>query len=191
MGIFNFFKKKNESGKKAIVLSSQCFKLESSDFEAESNEAKVISVKVSDDFNELFADYITDSPKQAGDLLKPDSYSTKINLWEQSVEVISASEPNQENMEFINQKINWISQNKKLLDMKIVEELLDVKNNSWLAQNQIPLCEEEFLNSIDLHSVHFLDASVVELAYGDGGIFEGHDILLKLNGKNEIVAVSI
>lgn len=64
---------------------------------------------------------------------------------------------------------------------KIVEDLLELKNDSWLAEEEKPLTEKEFIEKVELQSVTMDGDGDFEVWFHDGDIFWGHSICLDGN----------
>ncbi|WP_299556949.1 DUF2262 domain-containing protein [Seonamhaeicola sp.] len=67
---------------------------------------------------------------------------------------------------------------------KIASDLLSLKNESWIDENESPLSEKEFLSKITLESIVIHDEEDFEFWFNDGDIFWGHTISVEgnLNG---------
>lgn len=173
MGLFGFFNKKDNDKLKEIKLTSNDFKLVSETFE-------VLGTKTSDDFNELFKDYIVDAPKKAGDTINLISRTTNVEMFGKPVEIIfyeNDAESLEKAIERINEKLNWIRANRNEIDFKINEQVSDLKNGTMKN-----LSASHFLKS-----VAFMDYSTTELAYD----FEEQDIVVELNNNNEITKIDV
>jgi hypothetical protein len=173
MRLFGFFNKKDNDKSKEIKLTSNDFKLVSETFE-------VLGTKTSDDFNELFKDYIVDAPKKAGDTINLISRTTNVEMFGKTVEIIfyeNDAESLEKAIERINGKLNWIRANRNQLDFKINEQVSDLKNETM----------ENLSEFYSLKSVAFMDYSTTELAYD----FEEKDIVVGLNNDNEITKINV
>jgi hypothetical protein len=173
MGLFGFFLKKDNDKSKEITLTSNDFKLVSETFE-------VLGTKTSDDFNELFKDYIVDVPKKAGDTINLISRTTNVEMFGKPVEIIfyeNDAESLEKAIGRINEKLNWIRANRNEIDFKINEQVHGLKNETM----------ENLSASYSLKSVAFTDYSTTGLAYD----FEGQGIGVELNNSNEITKINV
>mgnify|MGYP000913203637 FL=1 len=59
--------------------------------------------------------------------------------------------------------------------------LLDVKNSSWLEENELDLTENEFRKRLTLESITVMDLGDIEFWFNDGDLFWGHSILVSGN----------
>lgn len=59
-----------------------------------------------------------------------------------------------------------------------ISELLKLKNESWLQENQAELLPIDFLKAMRLESVTFYPEGDFEFWHNDGGLFWGHSILI-------------
>jgi hypothetical protein len=64
---------------------------------------------------------------------------------------------------------------------KAVDRLLDLKNESWLDEDEgeEPLSEEEFRANMRLTAVQIAADGSIEFTFADGDMFFGHDIVVK------------
>lgn len=91
----------------------------------------------------------------------------------------------------INQKLNWISKNQNELNSRVVRILLPLKNESWLEENESRINEKTFMNRIKLISIIFFDDLSSELVYDDGNLFWSHQIVADLSEENELTNADI
>lgn len=66
----------------------------------------------------------------------------------------------------------------KKVNKYAVAELLELKNESWLQENQTELSPIEFLKAMSLESITFNPDGNFEFWHNDGGLFWGHSILI-------------
>lgn len=64
---------------------------------------------------------------------------------------------------------------------KTSNDLLSLKNDSWLKENEPPLSEFEFQNKISLDKINLNKAGEIEVWYNDGNTFGGHPICIDGN----------
>lgn len=67
------------------------------------------------------------------------------------------------------------------LKSKISEELLQLKNESWLDENESPISESEFLSRIFLENLTIHENGDFEAWFNDGDTFWGHSINVSAN----------
>jgi hypothetical protein len=77
------------------------------------------------------------------------------------------------------------------LQRRIVAELLPLKSESWLEENEAPLSDADFLSRIALEAVHVHGDGLTEFYYDDGDLFSGHTIIAAREGDGEISDVQI
>jgi len=199
MGLFNFFKPKNKninnnrSEKSPIEADLQGkFNLHLSDFSTKRHSAEVISVKLSPDFYELFPE--ANKSVETGKRQISTSV-VKLIFWGQHVEV--SFDPNvtssgsEEFIIKINNQLNWLIKHKHLVDEVIIRDLLPLKNDSWLDENETVLSEERFLEAISLTSIDFDQNAGATLYYDDGNTFFGHTIVVEISSKQKVKQASI
>lgn len=173
MGLFGFFSKKDNDKSKEIKLTSTDFKLVSETFE-------VLGTKTSDDFNELFKDYIIGKPKQPGENIDLVSHIAKVEMFGKPVEIVfyeNDTDSLDRAIGKINKQLNWIIANRNGLDFNINEQFPNLKNATM----------KNFSASHFLKSVAFTDHSTTELTYS----FEEQDIVVGLNNDNEITKIEL
>jgi len=73
---------------------------------------------------------------------------------------------------------------KKRIDEYVVEELLDLKNDAWLDENESELTAEQFLAAIELTSITISYDGEFEFWFDDGDLFWGHSIMVSGNLKD-------
>jgi hypothetical protein len=56
-------------------------------------------------------------------------------------------------------------------------ELLDIHNEEW-NDGPVPIGHEEFARRLELRSITFFPEGDAELAFDDGGLFEGHTVVV-------------
>ncbi len=71
------------------------------------------------------------------------------------------------------------------------DELLTLKNNSWLEVNEMPVTKQLFFDSLKLKSVLVYAEGSIELYFDDGGLFGEHDIIVCVNEIREFTEASI
>ena len=74
---------------------------------------------------------------------------------------------------------------------RIVAELLPLKNEAWLAEDEAPLAESDFLSRIALEAIHVHADGLTQFYYEDGDLFFGHTIIVGREGDGEISEVQI
>lgn len=181
MGIFSRFK------------GNRKFNLTKSDFKTESEDYEVESVK----FSEGFFDKLPQAEKKESSLGMSTltTNTALVTMFRNKVEIIyDPSDLAFKEDKFIikiNEKLNWIINNENKINSKIAEELLGLKNESWLEENEPELTTKQFIKKITLTSIYFFDELSSELIFNDGGLFWEHQIVADLNTKNILTDVNI
>jgi hypothetical protein len=200
MGIFDFLKPKNKADNKSLQEKAPIepnalneFDLKLADFDIKTHSAKVISVKVSADFYELFPE--AGQPGKPGEKLELKTYVVNIFLWGQTVEVAFDAKVITNNLEDfikkINKQLNWLVNNKDLINGVIIRDLLQLKNDTWSDEDQPPVGEEDFLKSIRLTSADFIRNAAFNLYYDDCDLFGDHTITVAISAKCEVKKADI
>ena len=181
MGLFSRFKKKGE------------YNLSKSDFKTESEDFEVLSVKLSGDFFEKFPQAKKKENYTGKNTLITNS--TKINILGNQVEITydpSEIELNENKfIDLINNKLNWISNNEETLKNGIAKNLVPLKNDSWLNENESEISNDEFIKRIKLNRITFYGNGDSELTFDDDDLFWGHQIVADLSVKNKLTDINI
>ena len=82
---------------------------------------------------------------------------------------------------------SWIEKAKEYA----VDELLDLKNDSWLEEEEEELTPEEFKSRMFLETISFYDDGDFDFWHNDGGLFRGHSIQLSGNLKRGFESADI
>ena len=69
---------------------------------------------------------------------------------------------------------NWDTR----LRTSMIAELLPVKNQGWLQDDQAAISKEDFLNAVNLTAIDMNSDGSFEFYYDDGGLFCGHCIVI-------------
>lgn len=72
-----------------------------------------------------------------------------------------------------------------------VKNLLELKNETWLDEDETFLTSEEFKNRMMLEGLVFSPDGEVEFYYNDGNLFFGHCILITMDKNNCFIDASI
>lgn len=77
-------------------------------------------------------------------------------------------------------KTLWSEQQRWGRDIRsyMVNKLLDLKNDSWLEEDEAELTAEEFLQRVALESIAVSSNGSFEFWYNDGDLFWGHSIMV-------------
>jgi hypothetical protein len=57
--------------------------------------------------------------------------------------------------------------------------MLDLKNGTWLRDGETPLSADEFMGRLTLQSIGIEADGSSQFFYEDGGLFWGHDVIVK------------
>lgn len=70
------------------------------------------------------------------------------------------------------------------------KELLDLKNELWLSEGEKALTKAEFVEQLELHFIQ-MSAEGTRIYFGDGDIFWGHEIEVKMTGERQFISGNI
>lgn len=91
----------------------------------------------------------------------------------------------------INKKVEWLKTNINLIDKKIIEDLLELKNSTWFDKNESSFDEKEFTTKFKLKAINFSSDKSFELEFDDGDSFGGHSIMIRIDDRFKIESVRI
>lgn len=80
---------------------------------------------------------------------------------------------------------------KKRIDEYVVKELLGLKNDAWLDEDETELTTEELLAAIELTSITISYDGEFEFWFDDGNLFWGHSIMVSGNLKEGLTDAGI
>ena len=108
-------------------------------------------------------------------------YSTNVNWIEESINLNLSVESNDELNSALqaahalwNDKVMW----NNLIRDYAVSELLSLKNESWLEEDDIEVTGEQFKDRMRLESITIYSDASFEFWHDDGDLFWGHSILI-------------
>ncbi len=143
----------------------------------------------------LSKDFILDE-----DMLKLDIYWYRTNILfnSEKVELSVRTETNKEEelseiLTDIEKEINYIQDNYVVIESGIKESnLIELKNDFWLDEDEEELTSEDFINRITLVGIHIevVNNKIdnINLEYDDGEIFWGHRISVDIKDRKIISA---
>ena len=202
MGLFDFIKRKNKSGDSSKPVRQPIeanahgqFGLLLSDFEEVVHRSTVledgwVNPNPDPEFEKALAAVTLGPPMRKGDVIELKWYAVRVVLWGHVIEL--TFEPDTVSIglgdfvQNVNQQLDWLSRSKDLFDDVIKRDLLQLKNASWLDEDQPPMNAEEFLQSIRLTSINFTSHAAFSLDFDDGGLFEGHSFFVYVSSKGKV-----
>ncbi len=76
-----------------------------------------------------------------------------------------------------NEIISWYKINRgKIYDYAATDELIQLKNETWLEEDEVEITREEFIERIRVQSISIYYDGNFEVWFDDGDIFWGHGI---------------
>jgi len=187
MGIFSKFKKTKK------------YNLKKSDFTTEKEESEVEVTFTSEEFAKSLAEFkkkegIPETKNETNKFTSVTSFAnitlfgneTRIQYDPTELEIDENIFINQ-----LNQKLNWISENKKIINQGITDKLLPLKNEDWIEKNEEQLSEKQFIKHLNLTSILFFHDGSSQLGFDDGNLFFGHYIMVDLSRDNKFIDADI
>lgn len=74
---------------------------------------------------------------------------------------------------------------------RMISDMLKLKNDYWLDENETELSEEEFIKPLRLNTIHLNDNGESSLNYFAAELFGGHDIMIDLDSDGNYIDSSI
>ena len=71
------------------------------------------------------------------------------------------------------------------------EGLLQIKNETWLDDDEQPLTLEQFQQRMTLESIHIDSDGEISYYHNDGDLFWGHYILVTMDSENRFIVAEI
>lgn len=72
-----------------------------------------------------------------------------------------------------------------------VERLLELKNETWIDENEEPSTSEQFKHRMVIESISIDSDGEVSFYHNDGDLFWGHCILVTMDNKNNFIHAEI
>jgi hypothetical protein len=72
-----------------------------------------------------------------------------------------------------------------------VERLLELKNETWIDENEEPSTPEQFKHRMVLESISIDSDGEVSFYHNDGNLFWGHCILVTMDSENNFIGAEI
>ena len=119
----------------------------------------------------------------------------EISLYGQSIDI--SFDPNKLEMDLdayltlVNEKLNWLGANREKVEEAIADELLELKNESWLDEDERPVSKKTFIKRLVIESIEFYSDSSAELWFDDGDLFWGHAVTIDLTVNLELEDASL
>ncbi len=74
---------------------------------------------------------------------------------------------------------------------KMIEEMVVLKNDSWLEENEEPIKLDNFKKEIALYSISVYEDACLELYFKAGDLFWGHEIISNIDSSGEYIDSTI
>jgi hypothetical protein len=86
---------------------------------------------------------------------------------------------------------NWIEENLVIIKIFVATTLLALKNDVWLDENETPVNEDEFINTIELHGLLGFSEGGFEIYFNDNDLFWGHIIKVDVDEEFNLIGANI
>lgn len=121
---------------------------------------------------------------------KLDCYEGEINLGEASIRLILELEDESLIENSLSKAVNVVPQLIHYIEITkqhAVEQLLKLKNNSWLEEDEEPVSSQAFKELIVLKCLVFHPNSEITFYYDGNDLFAGHQIAITIDKNNHFV----
>jgi hypothetical protein len=75
--------------------------------------------------------------------------------------------------------------------MEMETEMIKLKNEVWLEEEELPITSESFRNRVKITTIRFYDDLSSEIYCDDGDIFWGHTIVINIDKKGNYKQVNL
>lgn len=87
-----------------------------------------------------------------------------------------------------NKILSWFTINRnKVMEFAATDDLLKLKNEVWLEEDEDEITKEEFINRIVLENISIYSDGNFDVWYGDGDIFWGHAVKVNISKDFQFV----
>lgn len=90
-----------------------------------------------------------------------------------------------------NSVCNWLNKNLNKVKLYASAELLPVKNDEWLEEDEDLVTEDIFTETIELSSVMIFSDGSFEVYFNDNDLFWGHSIKVDINDQYDFVSAAV
>jgi hypothetical protein len=81
---------------------------------------------------------------------------------------------------------NWLALNLERSKEFACSKLIDLRNDNWLQQNEVPVTKEEFLKKMKFDGINAFKDGGFEIYFTDSNLFGGHWIMVEVTEKFEL-----
>lgn len=123
-----------------------------------------------------------------------DCYKEEINLGEVSIRLILESDGETSTEGSLNKAVDILPQLTHYIEVTkqyAVEQLLKLKNNSWLEEDEEPVSSQAFKELMVLNCLVFYPNGEITFYYDDNDLFAGHQIAITIDKDNHFVHANI
>lgn len=83
--------------------------------------------------------------------------------------------------QFAGKIVKWLNININKVKPYAASEMLEIKNDTWLEEDQDPITTSEFVEGISMEGVTAFSDGSFETYFNDGDIFWGHSIVVGID----------
>ena len=91
----------------------------------------------------------------------------------------------------LNKGIDWIENNYEKILNYCADNLLELKNESWLDLKEEEVTKQAFKEKLQLESIEIWDDGKLEISFRDGDLFDGHWIVADIDREYNLCDVNI
>ncbi|MBD1385323.1 DUF2262 domain-containing protein [Mucilaginibacter rigui] len=86
---------------------------------------------------------------------------------------------------------NWLNSNLNQVKQFAANALIEDKNSEWLEENEAPVSEEAFMQTIEFKGVLAFSEGSFEIYFNDNDLFWGHTIIVDVDQDFNLSGVNI
>ena len=77
---------------------------------------------------------------------------------------------------------NWLSSNLHTVKIFSASKLIELKNSTWLEEDEGPINEQDFINTIELEAINAYSDGGFNIFFNDNDLFWGYNIVVNVCG---------
>lgn len=86
---------------------------------------------------------------------------------------------------------NWLNSNLPAVKAFSASRLTEIKNTSWLEDDEKPISEQDFIEKIELDAINAYSEGNFDVFFNDKELFWGHSIVVNVNSDFVLEDVQI
>ncbi len=123
-----------------------------------------------------------------------DGYEGEIEFEGQTILLFVFAEEGEEVVDtntHANKALTWATQNYQAAIDYAVQELLELKNQAWLEEDEEPITADTFKTALTLIELSFHDDQSITFTFDDGDLFWGHFVTISTDHNRTFISAEI